>query len=241
MEEIEKTKIWYEQEYTEEGFAAQRLYPNEELLRFMGRNFFGVPFHRRNNTKILEVGCGSCSNLWMIAREEFQAYGIDLSQSAIALGTRMFGRWQASAQLTVGSMTETPYENGFFDAICDVFSSNCLDMANFEKFLIEAYRVLKPGGRIFMYTPSTASDAFKNFKPSKKIDHFTLNGIYRKSSPFYGNFYPFRFSDPKWLRDLLIATGFHVSYLELVSRSYGNLSELFEFVVVEAIKSRQAH
>jgi hypothetical protein len=60
---------WYEQSYGEHGFAAQRRYPNEELLRFFGRHFFSLPFRRRKDIRVLETGRGSGANLWMIARE----------------------------------------------------------------------------------------------------------------------------------------------------------------------------
>ena len=35
-------KTFYDVAYAHDGFGAQRRYPNEELCRFMGRNFFGV-------------------------------------------------------------------------------------------------------------------------------------------------------------------------------------------------------
>ena len=74
---LEKTEDWYEASYREEGFDSQRRYPNEELLRFMGRNFFAIPSELRKETRILELGCGSCANLWMLASEGFKAYGLD--------------------------------------------------------------------------------------------------------------------------------------------------------------------
>jgi len=60
---ISETEKWYEKSYSQDGFSAQRFYPNEEFLRFMGRNFFAIPKHMRKSKSILEIGCGSCSNL----------------------------------------------------------------------------------------------------------------------------------------------------------------------------------
>jgi len=37
---MNKIKDWYDKSYKEHGFKAQRKYPNEELLRFLGVNFF---------------------------------------------------------------------------------------------------------------------------------------------------------------------------------------------------------
>jgi hypothetical protein len=41
------TKSWYERSYAEQSFGAQRLYPNEELLRFFGRHYFPLPMDQR--------------------------------------------------------------------------------------------------------------------------------------------------------------------------------------------------
>jgi ubiquinone/menaquinone biosynthesis C-methylase UbiE len=233
---ITETKKWYNESYRNSGFSAQRLYPNEELLRFFGRNFFNIPLKDRKGVRVLEVGCGSCSNLWMIAHEGFEAFGIDLSRRSIELGREMLNHWSVTAQLTVGSMTELPYEDGSFGVLCDIFSSNCLPIADFKKFLIEAHRVMQDGGKIMIYTPSIESDAFKNYYPAKKIDEFTLNGIYRESSPFGGNHYPFRFASAEWLIKELELVDFRVDYCEVITRSYHHRSEHFQHISLEATK-----
>ena len=84
------SSAYFEAAYSRKGFAAQRLYPNEELLRFLGRTYFNVPHEGRKNINILEVGCGSGANLWAIAREGFSAHGLELSQSGVALCGQMF-------------------------------------------------------------------------------------------------------------------------------------------------------
>ena len=48
-------KKWYEESYKKSGFKAQRHYPNEELLRFLGVNFFNkIDKNNRKEVKILE-------------------------------------------------------------------------------------------------------------------------------------------------------------------------------------------
>jgi len=106
---------WYKKSYLTEGFGAQRLYPNEELLRFIGSHFFQVPFGNRKEIRVLELGCGSCANLWMLAKEGFSTYGIDISKEAIKLGEEMLKHWRVAgqAQLNVGDMMDLPYEENF--------------------------------------------------------------------------------------------------------------------------------
>jgi ubiquinone/menaquinone biosynthesis C-methylase UbiE len=226
-------KSFYENSYESSGFGAQRRYPNEEFMRFMGRTFFSVAHEKRKGIRILEVGCGSGGNLWAIAREGFDAYGIDLSAEGIELCRQMMKGWGCSATLQAGDMADLPYESGSFDAVVDVFSSNCLPEKDFIRYLAGVARVLRPGGKYFSYTPSKNSDVFKETASSDRIDPSTLNGIRRTTAPFYGNFYPFRFMS----RDeyaALLAEDFKVTYSETVGRTYRSGQEYFEFVVLQA-------
>jgi len=91
--------------------------------------------------------------------------------------------------------------------------------------------------KIFSYFPSKASDAFLNHSPSKLPDASTLNGIYRKDSPFSGNHYPFRFMHPEEYKNALNAHGFKVDYLETLTRTYRSTGEQFQHIVVEASKA----
>jgi ubiquinone/menaquinone biosynthesis C-methylase UbiE len=228
---------WYENSYKSAGFKAQRRYPNEELLRFLGVNFIDKPHgENRKNIKILEVGCGSCANLWMIAKEGFDAHGLDLSSESLVLGKRMLNNWGVKATLKQGSFLDLPYENSSFDVVIDVFSMNCVNHNNFLIGLDEVYRVLKRNGLFFSYTPSKNSSTFKNYLPAKKIDSCTLNGIYRESSPFSGNHYPFHFWDIKEYQRELNSRGFSVNYSETVQKSYYQRQDKFEHVVVHAKK-----
>jgi 2-polyprenyl-3-methyl-5-hydroxy-6-metoxy-1,4-benzoquinol methylase len=92
---------WYDSSYSEEGIKAQRLYPNEELCRFLGRNYFSkVSREKRSDICILEIGCGSCSNLRMIASEGFDTHGVDFSETSPELGEQMLRHWGVPAKLS---------------------------------------------------------------------------------------------------------------------------------------------
>lgn len=233
---MKDVKSWYEKSYKNSGFKAQRRYPNEELLRFLGTNFFNKDATDRKNIKVLEVGCGSCPNLWMIAKEGFDAYGLDLSDESLKLGQEMLDNWQVNAILQQGSFIDLPFDDNSFDIVIDVFSMNCVKHKDFLIAIDESYRVLKKEGLFFSYTPSKNSDAFKNYLPAKKIDDWTLSGIIRKSSPYSGNHYPFHFWDKEGYEKALVEKGFCVNYLETVQRSYSQGEDNFEHIVVHAKK-----
>jgi ubiquinone/menaquinone biosynthesis C-methylase UbiE len=232
-----QTKDCYESAYQKYGENSQRRYPNEELVRFLARTYQNVPKSERSKIKVLEVGCGSCGNLWMIAQEGFSAVGLDLSPSALKIGKQVLQRWQVNAELLEGSMENIPFEDTSFDSVVDIVASFSLLSKNFENYLREIKRVLKPGGKFFLFTLSTGSDAFKNFAPAIKLEPNTLNGIYRKDSPYYGCFYPHRFYEINELSRLLKSNGLEVTRKELLTRTYRNLEEVFEFISIEATKS----
>jgi ubiquinone/menaquinone biosynthesis C-methylase UbiE len=173
----------------------------------------------------------------MVAREGLRAHGLDISAEAIKLGGEALKSWGVSAKLTQGSMLEMPYKDASFDVVYDVLASFSLTTAELPAYLREARRVLKPGGRFFLFTLSAESDAFKNFAPAVKLDDWTLNGIHRKDSPYYGCFYPHRFDDPARLAETLRANGFAISSLETTDRTYNGGVEKLQCISVEAQKS----
>jgi ubiquinone/menaquinone biosynthesis C-methylase UbiE len=232
----EITRKFYDKAYSDGGFASQRLYPNEELLRFMGSHFFPLAKEQRGAIRILEIGCGSCANLWMIAREGFDAHGLDLSAESLRLGAEMMRHWQTHATLTEGSMDKLPYPDRSFDAVVDVFSSYCLPEAAFGACLDEVARVLRPSGRYFSYAPSKNSDSFRNPGPSAFIDASTLDGIRRETAPYAGQLYPFRFIGPDEYPALLEQRGLQTTRCERIGRTYNDGTEYFEFVSLHALK-----
>ena len=233
---MKDVKKWYENSYKNSGFKAQRRYPNEELLRFLGVNFFHKDVTNRESIKVLEVGCGSCANLLMIAKEGFDSYGLDLSGESLKLGREMLNNWQVDAELKQGSFLELPYEDDVFDVVVDVLSMACTNHENYLQGIDEVYRVLKKGGLFFSYTPNQNSDSFINYKPAIKVDPYTLNGLYREDGFGAGNHYHFHFWDKKTLQESLTDKGFKIEVLERLARSYKDDSEVFESYLIHARK-----
>lgn len=234
--EVEKCRIWYDQSYSQHGFSAQRRYPNEELCRFLGREYGKVGRKGRGSIAVLEIGCGSCANLWMVAKEGFDAYGLDISEKSLVLGRQMLANWKVGGKLTSGSMTSMPYKNGKFDVVIDVLASYCLTERDFRACLAEVRRVLRRGGKFFSYTLSSKSDAFRKHAPSKMLDAYTLDGIKRKTSPYHGNDFPIRFATPQHYKKLLEDAGFAVEYLETTGRTYRGMKEYFEYITAVGVK-----
>jgi ubiquinone/menaquinone biosynthesis C-methylase UbiE len=226
---------FFQASYLAHGLAAQRRYPNEELARFIGggvlvSRFFSAPFGKKA-IRILELGCGSCANLWMIAREGFDAYGIDFSPEAILLGKEVLASWGVEANISVADARSLPFEDAFFNGILDCFSLYSLSEYDFSMALAEVKRVLCPGGMFFFYTPSTGSDVFARSSANKKIDAYTFDGLTDTAfSAYLGQRYPFRFLDFETCTDFFRQHGLNITKKEKVSRTYNNGQEYFEFI-----------
>ena len=102
--------------------------------------------------KLLEVGCGTGSNLWFAALEGFDVTGLDGSKSAIETAKNRLKEFSLKGQLDVGNFTDLPYEDNSFDMIIDRGALCCCGRSDLEKALSEVHRVLKPSGKFF-HTP----------------------------------------------------------------------------------------
>ncbi len=122
-------------------------YPPEELVRFVGRNFFAA--EDRSAVRFLEIGCGPGANLVFLAQEGFSATGLDGSKIALEQAAARLKDLRLSAQLDQGDAMALPYAEAAFDCVIDVECAYANTFADSRRILSEAHRVLKPGGLLF--------------------------------------------------------------------------------------------
>ncbi len=215
------------------GMRAQRSYPNESLIQFVAGNWFALGFPERRHVRILEVGCGSGANLWMLAKEGFSAYGIDSSSEGIALAKEhLSGKWGVTAELACGTVVDLPYAEGFFDAVVDVVTLQHLGLDDSARALCEIRRVLKLGGRFFSYRLSDHSSMFLN-AGAEFVDAATVSNVANPALPLHDNG-PMAFWSPALVRQMYLAAGLLPESVERVSRTYGNGSSIVEYLAVTA-------
>ena len=120
--------------------------------------FIGGP-----NLKVLDIGCGDGAISEMIHNNGNEVWGMDLPDVVVTVPTAR-KEWLHTIEgdaskspwdgLSVMEGTKTPVfvESGFFDAI---FAGEIIEhMMDLEPFLTEAWRVLKPDGRLILTTPN---------------------------------------------------------------------------------------
>lgn len=100
--------------------------------------------------RALDDGCGSGRyTLSLKALGCKNVTGIDVSPDSVALATKMNSFPEQKVKFMQGSVLELPFENDAFDF---VFSNGVLHHTlSTEKGLAEIYRVLKKGGRCWLY------------------------------------------------------------------------------------------
>jgi ubiquinone/menaquinone biosynthesis C-methylase UbiE len=209
----------FDRQYRARGFGSQRAYPNENLIQFLASRYFKLSNDDRAKVRVLEVGCGSGANLWMIAKEGFETHGIDSSAEGIALAQRhLEEKWGVSALLRKGSVLELPYPAAHFDVVVDVVSLQHLDLSNSRRALDEIARVLKRGGTFFSYRLSDRS-VMRDAGP--RVDEVTLSDITESGMPLAHNGAT-SFWSPTVAQEAYGPAGLTVDAVERVGRTYAN-------------------
>lgn len=159
--------IW-EEKYSQ-GQAER--YPWDMVVSFVYRNY---PRHKpRHEVRILEIGCGTGSNLWFAAREGFQVAGIDGSSSAINFAQKRFEEDGLIGDLQVGDFTELPFESNFFDLAIDRGSLTCCGFSAAQQAVAEVRRVLQEGGKFLCNPYSDRHSSYVSGQPG--TDGLILN------------------------------------------------------------------
>ena len=130
-------------------------YPPEEVIRAVSRATREVA--DRQSFRVLEVGCGAGANLWFVAREGFDAYGIDGSQVAISQALSRLESEGLTAKIRLGDAMSLPYDTGYFDMVLDIECIYANTMADSRVIVAEIFRVLKPNGYFLTKTFMTGT------------------------------------------------------------------------------------
>ncbi len=226
---------YYEKNYLKYGIKFQRQYPNEELVRFVSRNYSHLDKIKKKKIKILETGCGSGGNIWMLAEQGFNSFGIDLSTHSVRIAKNFLKKKKLSSKIIHGDMLQLSYKNNFFDAIVDIFSSCHLTSNQGLEFLENCNNKLKKNGLFFSYFPSKKSKMYKN-KKNVYLDKNTIYNNLKTKTVYKINNFPLRFLSKKEYLKILKKKNFKVTYFEELTKTYFNGRDHFTFNVIEAKK-----
>jgi SAM-dependent methyltransferase len=225
----------FDLQYRQAGVYAQRLYPSEQLIQFIAVHFGALSHSDRAQVKVLEVGCGSGRNLWMLAKEGFAVYGVDASAAALAVArAHLHDKWGVRAALTVAPFECLPFPNGYFDAICDVVSLQHTSLAGSRNALTEIHRCLKPSGLFFSYRLSDAS-IMSHRSGGTPVDAVTVDNIADPTMPLANNGQT-SFWSPALAQEMLVDCGFSLKAVERHGRVAHGSEHYVEYLALVGMK-----
>lgn len=151
----------------------------------------------RNGVRLLDVATGPGYAAAAAAERGASAAGVDFSAAMVAEARRHF----PAVEFREGDAEDLPFPDNTFDAV--VMNFGLLHLGRPEQALAEAWRVLRPGGRVGFTVWARQEQAIGfNIVLGAVQTHGNLNVPLPPGPPF------FRFSDPDECRRVLLGAGF---------------------------------
>lgn len=185
-EKIHSVKLWGQ-------------YPTEHVIRFVARNFYSK---NRHDIKILDFCCGGGAHSWYLAREGFDVYAFDGSESAVKNTRRKLEQEGLSANLSVCDAANLSYPDDFFDAVIDNVSIDANRLDDIKTMYKAIYRILNPNGKLLTVCFDKETTGFGTGKEIEP-DTFTdmTSGVLKTSGVHH-------FFDKQSINALLAEIGF---------------------------------
>ena len=148
-------------------------YP-QKLCSYIYKKIF-KPYIIKNKKKckLLDIGSGKGNHLVGFSRCSLQAYGIDKRKECVKILKNFTIKYCDLEK------DKIPHKNNFFDF---VFSKSVIEhVSNTENFLKESYRVLKPGGRLFVSDIVTEGELPEDIKKNFDAWSGCISGALEKN------------------------------------------------------------
>lgn len=128
--------------------------PAEEVYYYLHR------WRDRELHRLLDLGCGIGRHSLLFAEHGFQVSAADVSDSGLRRLKEAARKKGVSLLAVMADLTALPFDTGSFDAILAYHSIYHVDTEGMSKAIAEAYRVLRPGGEIFLSLISKSTFSF---------------------------------------------------------------------------------
>lgn len=156
-------------------------YPWDAVVSFIFRN--ANKQTPRNKINVLEVGCGTGSNLWFCANEGFSVFGTDGSSDAIAAAIERFDNENLAGRFKQALFPDIPFENTMFDLVIDRAAITCVPEDIAKATVKNISKRTNSGGRIFS---SVYAKEHSSYDPAKELEGGLTVGIDRGTLAGFG-------------------------------------------------------
>lgn len=160
------------------------------LIDLLQKGYFDSPL------KILDVGCGSGRNMWMLAGLGHHVEGMDRDEEIIDyINSQILENPErGNVRARVGQIEALPFPDKSFDCVmCIAVLHFATNSAHFEQQFSELVRVTKSGGIVFLrlvtgHTFSVISQTNQRANLPDGTNRFVVDSQWLKNEliPFYG-------------------------------------------------------
>jgi len=160
-------------------------YPFDEVVSTVMRLFANT---ERSKVNVLELGCGTGNNLAFLAREGFNVFGVDGSQSAVDTANIFLKTQNLKANIRCLDFNDlSTYESNSFDFVLDRGSITHNPRSSIINIITQVKRILKSNGHFLsiIFSDSHSGCRFgikQNDGTYSNFSHGYLKGF---DFPFY--------------------------------------------------------
>ncbi len=101
----------------------------------------------KEGMRVLEVGCGTGTNLKLYQQAGCEVYGIDLSPSMVKVASKKLGK---QSDIRLGDASKMPYSDGSFDLVIAMLTLHEMSGSIRLPVMNEMVRVMKQEGRLLL-------------------------------------------------------------------------------------------
>jgi len=142
-------------------FGAGAIFRQREMNPFVAqaweqfRSFVNLP----SGALGIEFGCGTGINSVIISQQGFRMTGLDISPTAIHKSAELARAHHCSTRFFVGDIFDSSIRTESFDFALNIWTLHVVGEQRLrDKHLAECYRIVKPGGYVFLHNESSEKD-----------------------------------------------------------------------------------
>lgn len=145
---IRDSSVDWETDIYQNGRQINR-YPFDAVVSFFLKNYSAPA---RQDTKVLEIGCGTGNNLKFLLENGFDAWGVDYSETGVDLCNSFLAQHKLPKTAIVGDLAGLPIKDKSIDVVLDRACLTQNSYMTISRYLSEIGRILKPGGVLACFT-----------------------------------------------------------------------------------------
>jgi cyclopropane fatty-acyl-phospholipid synthase-like methyltransferase len=105
---------------------------------------------KNQKIRVLDLGCGAGRHLIYMARQGFEAYGTDISETGLNFTKVRLRKEGLEGYLVKADMMMLPYRESFFDAIISLHAIYHQKLKGLQGTILEIHRILNNNGHLLV-------------------------------------------------------------------------------------------